>query len=155
MTDAHTDTQHTDSRLREGFDSARETASRVLHDAGEKASGALEVSRDTAKRTVSGLESNPLGILVGGLAVGALAGALIPRSAREKELLAPLGKRIGESASAATAAAKEAGKSEFGELGLTKDAARDQVKSLLEGIVKALTTAGAAGAKAVTQKQTG
>jgi hypothetical protein len=152
MTDADTNTQQTESRLRDGYDSVRETASKVYHDASDKAAEALEASKTTAKRTVGSLESNPLGILVGGLAVGALAGALLPRSAREKELLAPIGKRLGETAIAATAAAKEAGRSELGELGLTKDAARGQVKTMLEGVVKALTTAGAAGAKAATQK---
>ncbi|WP_380781263.1 hypothetical protein [Sphingomonas sp. R86520] len=150
MTDS--DTNHSDSRLRDGYDSVRETASKVYHDASDKAAEALEASKSTAKRTVGSLESNPLGILVGGLAVGALAGALIPRSAREKELLAPIGKRIGETIVAATAAAKDAGRSELGELGLTKDNARDQAKGLLEGIVKAVTTAGTAGAKAVSQK---
>lgn len=150
MTDS--DTNQSDSRLRDGYDSVRETASKVYHDASDKAAEALEASKSTAKRTVGSLESNPLGILVGGLAVGALAGALIPRSAREKELLAPIGKRIGETIVAATAAAKDAGRSELGELGLTKDNARDQAKGLLEGIVKAVTSAGTAGAKAVSQK---
>ncbi len=156
MTDAKTTANEaaheTESRLREGLDTVRETASKVYHDAGDKASEVLEVSREKTKRVVNNLESNPLGILVGGLAVGALAGALIPRSAREKELLAPVGKRLSETLVAATAAAKDAGRSELGELGLTKDNARDQVKGLLEGIVKAVTTAGTAGAKAVSQK---
>jgi hypothetical protein len=156
MTDANTNAPETtngsDSRLREGLDTVRETTSRVLHDASGKASDVLEVSREKTKQVVGDLGTNPLGLLVGGIAVGALAGALIPRSAREKELLAPIGKRLGESAIAATAAAKEAGRSELGELGLTKDAARNQAKGLVEGIVKALTTAGTAGAKAISQK---
>ena len=152
MTDAHSNTEHADSRLREGYDSVRETASKVYHDASDKAAEALDASRETAKRTVKSLESNPLGILVGGLAVGALAGALIPRSVREKQLLAPLGKRLGETLVAATAAAKAAGQSELGQLGLTKDNARDQAKGVIDGLVKAATTAGTAGAKAVSQK---
>ncbi|WP_375392413.1 hypothetical protein [uncultured Sphingomonas sp.] len=117
----------------------------------ERARGAAS---DTARRTVEGIESNPLGILVGGLAVGALAGALIPRSAKEKELLAPVGKRIGESARAAAKAAREAGQSELESRGLTADAGRDQVKTLLGGFAKALSTAGAAGAKAATDTAT-
>jgi hypothetical protein len=146
MTDANTNAPETsngsDSRLREGVDTVRETTSRVLHDASGKASDVLEVSREKTKQVVGDLGTNPLGLLVGGIAVGALAGALIPRSAREKELLAPIGKRLGESAIAATAAAKEAGRSELG----------NQAKGLVEGIVKALTTAGTAGAKAISQK---
>lgn len=152
MTDAKTTIHDTENRVREGLDTVRETASKVYHDAGDKASEVLEVSREKTKRVVNNLESNPLGILVGGLAVGAIAGALIPRSAREKELLAPVGKRLSETVVAATAAAKAAGQSELGELGLTKDNARGQARGLLDGIVKALTTAGTAGAKAFSQK---
>jgi hypothetical protein len=155
MTDAHTKIENAEHRLREGLDTVRDTAAKVYHDAGDKAAEALDASKETARRTVNNLESNPLGILVGGLVVGALAGVLIPRSAREKSLLAPLGKRLGETAIAATAAAKAAGQSELGELGLTKDNARGQAKGLVEGIVKALTTAGTAGAKAVSQKTPG
>jgi hypothetical protein len=152
MTDAKTIIHDTENRVREGLDTVRETASKVYHDAGDKASEVLEVSREKTKRVVNTLESNPLGLLVGGLAVGAIAGALIPRSAREKELLAPVGKRLSETVVAATAAAKAAGQSELGELGLTKDNARGQARGLLDGIVKALSTAGTAGAKAVSQK---
>jgi len=152
MTDAKTTIHDTENRVREGLDTVRETASKVYHDAGDKASEVLEVSREKTKRVVNNLESNPLGILVGGLAVGAIAGALIPRSAREKELLAPVGKCLSETVVAATAAAKAAGQSELGELGLTRDNARGQARGLLDGIVKALTTAGTAGAKAVSQK---
>ena len=152
MTDAKTTLHDTENRLRDGLDTVRETASKVYHDAGDKVSEVLDVSREQTQRVVNTLESNPLGILVGGLAVGVLAGALLPRSAREKELLAPVGKRLSETLVAATAAAKAAGQSELGELGLTKDNARGQAKGLIEGVVKALTTAGTAGAKAVSQK---
>lgn len=107
---------------------------------------------DAGRRTAQAVEANPLGILVGGLAVGALAGALIPRSDKEKELLAPVGKRLGETARAAASAAKEAGKNELQNRGLTADAGRDQVKTLLGNVAKALSTAGAAGAKAATNK---
>jgi len=141
MTDANT-SNDAHSRLREGYDSAR-----------TKASDALHSSRDAAQRTVNSLESNPLGIVVGGLAVGVLAGALLPRSAREKELLAPVGRRIGETARAAVAAAKDAGREELETRGLTKDAARDQARGLLDGVLKAVTNAGAAAAKSTSQKQ--
>ena len=153
MTDAKTtanDAAHeTESRLREGLDTVRETASKVYHDAGDKASEVLEVSREKTKRVVNNLESNPLGILVGGLAVGALAGALLPRSAREKELLAPVGKRLSETLVAATAAAKDAGR-----VG-TRRTRPDQGRCTRPGQGPARgcrqgasTTAGTAGAKA-------
>ena len=89
-----------------------------------------------------------MGALAGGLALGVLVGALVPRSDREKQLLAPVGKKIGVAAVAALAAAKEAGRGELEELGLTKDAARDQAKSLFKGVVKAASNAGTAAAEA-------
>ncbi len=139
--------------IRDGYDAAREKASHVYHAGRDKAADALSVTRDTAQNTVQSLDSNPLGILVGGLAVGVLAGALLPRSVREKQLLAPLGKRIGDTAKAATQAAKDAGKSELDGLGLTPAAARGQAKALFDGVVKALTTAGSAAAKTAAQKK--
>lgn len=113
---------------------------------------ARHVASDATRRTVAGIESNPLGILVGGLAVGVLAGSLIPRSDKEKELLAPVGKRLGEGARAAVQAAKDAGRAELETRGLTADAGRDQVKSLLGGVAKAVSTAGIAAARAAATR---
>jgi hypothetical protein len=115
-------------------------------DAAERAYGRTV---DTASQTI---ESSPLGIVAGGLALGALAGALLPRSDKEKELLAPIGKQLGERVRAATQAARSAGQEEFANLGLTKDGAKDQVKTLFEGVTKALSTAGAAAAKSAANK---
>ena len=114
-----------------------------LHDARETAT-------DAARRAVAGLEANPLGIVAGGLALGVLAGAVLPRSAKEKELLAPLGKQIGSRAREAFDAARSAGMEELSNRGLTKDGVRDQAKGVLDGVTKALSTAGAAAASGAT-----
>lgn len=136
--------QQTD-RLREKLDHGRETASQALHEAKDKAS-------EMAHKTAQTIEANPLGILVGGLAVGVIAGALIPRSAREKELLTPLGKKLGETIRQATQAARETGLRELEDAGLTKDNAKDRARSLLDNVVKAASNAGSAAAKAATSK---
>ncbi|WP_312486969.1 hypothetical protein [Sphingomonas sp.] len=147
-----TETNHTtldgdqqNGRLRETLSHGRESASHAYHDAKDKAA---EVAHKTART----MEANPLGILVGGLAVGAIAGALIPRSTREKELLAPLGKKLGETVRQATQAARETGMRELEEAGLTKHAAKDRAKSLLDDVVKVASNAGSAAAKAATNK---
>jgi len=111
-----------------------------LHDARDAAS-------DVAQRAAKSIDANPLGVLVGGLAVGALAGALIPRSDREKELLAPLGAQLGSRARIAIETAKTAGMDELSNRGLTRDGVRDQARGLLEGVAKALSTAGTAAAQ--------
>lgn len=113
---------------------------------------ALDAASDAARRTAQGLESNPLGLVVGGLAVGVIAGALLPRSAKEKELLAPVGKRLGDTARAAIGTALEQGKSELENRGFTKDAAQEQVKNLLSGVSNAISAAGNVAAKSVTGK---
>lgn len=113
---------------------------------------AKHAATDAARRTADAVESNPLAIVAGGIAIGALAGALIPRSAKEKELLAPLGRTLGERARGAFAAAREAGTGELQNAGLSKDAAKDQIKSLFQGVVKAATTAGSAAAKSAANK---
>lgn len=102
----------------------------------------------TARTTAEAIETNPLSVLVGGLALGALVGAVIPRTARERELLAPLGRRLAAAGTAALAAAREAGQAELESLGLTRDAARDQAKTVLQGALKAAGTAGKAAAQA-------
>jgi len=75
-----------------------------------------------------------------------LAGAVVPRTEQEGKLLGPIGKRINDTASGAAQAARDAGKAELDSLGLNKEAARDQVGKLLDGVAKAISTAGAAAA---------
>jgi ElaB/YqjD/DUF883 family membrane-anchored ribosome-binding protein len=136
----------------EQHDTLRDRATHAYETAVARAGDTVETSRDTARdaahQATDFIEGNPLGAVAGGLALGVLVGALVPRSAREKELLAPVGKKIGVAAVAALAAAKEAGKGELQELGLTKDGARDQAKSLLQGVAKAASHAGTAAAEA-------
>ena len=114
--------------------------------------GTLDQARVTATQT---LETNPLGVLAGGLALGAVVGALVPRSDKERDLLRPVGSRIGATAAAAFAAAKEAGLTELDQRGLTPSAARDQAKSLLDNVVKAASNAATTGVKAAKQEATG
>jgi hypothetical protein len=92
---------------------------------------------DAARRTAQSVESNPLSVLVGGVALGVLIGAILPRLAQEKELLAPVGKRIADTTSAAVQAAREAGKAELDAVLPNKDSARDQVGKILQTVFEA------------------
>ena len=119
---------------------------------GDKATHAYEATRDkafdAARTTAETIETNPLGMLVGGLALGALIAAVLPRSLRERELLAPAGRRLAAALTAAIAAAKEAGRGELEQMNLTPDAAKDQARTLLDNLGKAASSAGSAAAKA-------
>jgi ElaB/YqjD/DUF883 family membrane-anchored ribosome-binding protein len=147
------------SAMHDKYDHARDTAAKALHDAKEKAVDAYVTSkasaRDAAHRASEGIEGNPLAILAGGLAVGALAGALIPRSAKEKELLAPVGRRLSDTARQAVAAAKDAGRQQLEEAGLTRGAAKDRGRAVLDGVVKAVSSAGTAAAQSTKRSDPG
>lgn len=138
-------TQHTNQPNSQGQDASQGGAT-------ERARAAAS---DATRRAAQAAEANPLGVVAGGLALGAIAGALIPRSEKERQLLAPVGRKLGEGARAAIAAAKEAGRSELESRGFTADAGREQAKNLVGGLGKALTTAGAAGVKAARGQQSG
>lgn len=157
--DHATSDRHRPAGFRDNYDHARDAAAKALHDAKDKAADAYATSktsaREAAHRAVDGIEANPLAIVAGGIAIGALAGALLPRSAKEKELLAPLGKRLGDTARQALVAAKDAGRQQLDESGLTRDAAKDRGRELLDGVVKALSSAGTAAAQSAKRTDAG
>jgi hypothetical protein len=136
-TDRNTTDNGTTAKLREGYETAYDRTAEVT-------TKAIDAASDAARRASHSLEANPIGLLVGGIAVGAAIGALLPRSDREKELLAPVGTRLGTAARQAIAAAKDAGKAELEARGLTRDSAQAQAKDLFQGVLKAASTAGAA-----------
>lgn len=153
MTDAQNQSAATDNSATGGqHETLRDRATHAYESAVNRTGEAMEDTRDKARDAAHQaggfIQGSPLGALAGGLAIGALVGALVPRGEREKELLAPVGKRVGTAALAAIAAAKQAGHNELGELGLTKEAAREQAKSLFQGVVKAASHAGTAAAQA-------
>jgi hypothetical protein len=121
----------------------------------QTASGARATASQATARATETIDTNPLAVLAGGLALGAIAGAMIPRTDRERDLLRPAGAKLGATAAAAFAAAKEAGMSEMETRGLTKDSARDQVKTLLQSVGKAATGAATAAVKTAKQEATG
>lgn len=152
MTDTTTTPEDTHAgaaaKLREGYGAAYDRTA-------DAAGKAIDAASDAARRATHSLEANPLGLLAGGIAVGAVVGALIPRSAKEKELLAPVGARLSTAAQQALAAAREAGKAELEARGLTRDSAQAQAKELFQGVLKAATSAGTAAKSAATGADTG
>lgn len=105
---------------------------------------------DRARAAVEGMEANPVGVLVGGLAVGLIAGAFVPRSEREKTALRPVGKRLAEGAVAAIAAAKETGKEQLSASVLSRDAAKESARKVFDSALSAAKQ----GQTAATQGQT-
>jgi hypothetical protein len=103
----------------------------------EKAIEAYDNARESVtnagRKAGDGIDQAPLVALAGGLAIGALLAALLPKTNRESELLGPVGERLTGTARAAADAAKDAGKARLEELGLTRDAGAETLKSILKG----------------------
>lgn len=111
---------------------ARTAASDAYSSAKLRAGDALGTARDTAaearRKTADGIDESPIAALIGGLAIGALAAAFLPRTQKEDELLGDLGGKINEKARNAAQAAKDAGRDKLDELGINKDSALDKAK---------------------------
>src|SRR5918997_4109521 len=101
---------------RQAFESARERTAAAYATARERAGSPYETA---GRKTSQGIDSNPVAAVVGGLAIGAIVAALLPRTSREEELLGGVGRKINDSARQAANAAKEAGRGQLDELGLS------------------------------------
>ncbi len=138
----------------ETFASAKDKASETLATAKEKASEMVGSARVTAtqarQRTADGIDASPVAALIGGLALGALAAAVLPRTRKEDEIFGEIGVRINDTARDAAQAAKEAGRGKLDELGINKDSAMDKAKELAQsvsGVVKESANAAASSVK--------
>jgi hypothetical protein len=125
--------------------SARQRAIEAYDGARDRVAGAGRKAGDT-------LTEAPLIALAGGLAAGALIAALLPKTRTEEKMLRPVGKRLTGTARAAADAAREAGSQRLEELGLTRDAGIDTVKSILKGAGDAAKTSAQAAVGTVRGK---
>jgi ElaB/YqjD/DUF883 family membrane-anchored ribosome-binding protein len=128
-------------------------ADEALGSARERAIAAYDGARDSAaavgRKASDQLGEAPLAVLAGGIAAGAILAALLPTSRRERELLAPVTDNLRDRASAAVAAAKDAGQARLDELGLTRDAGGQAVRSIVDGATDALKVSAKAAATKV------
>ena len=128
-------------------------ATDAIDGAKERAITAYDSARDHAaaagKKAGDQLGEAPLAVIAGGIAAGAILAALLPTSRREKDLLAPVTDNIRDKASAAVEAAKTAGQARLDELGLTRDAGGEAVRSIVDGAAQALKASAKAAATSV------
>lgn len=135
---------------------AREKAAQTLEKGREAAARGVQQSRDLANnvviRTGDGIDKNPLAIVLGGIALGAIVGALLPTTEREKKVMGKTGKKLNKKAKEMAKAAKAAGKQQVDSLGLNGDAVREQFRDLVSKAALAVKAAGEA-AKAEAAKK--
>ncbi len=131
---------------RQAYESARERTAAAYAAARERAGSAYE---NAGRRAGQGIDSNPVAAVFGGLALGAIVAALLPRTRQEDEYLGSAGRRLNDSAREAARAAREAGRGQLDELGLTKDGLRSKLDDFTGRAVDAVkSSAGAAGGAA-------
>ena len=122
-------------RAIEAYDEARDSVA----EAGRKANDAIDEA--------------PLIALAGGLAVGVLLAALLPRTESETRVLRPVGDKLTGTAKAAAAAAKDAGKSRLAELGLTREKGAETLRSIFEDASEAARTSAQAALSAARERE--
>lgn len=142
------------SFARDKASTMKSTTSDTVASAREKASALADSASETAamarQKASDGVDANPVAALIGGLALGALAAAVLPRTRKEDELLGSVGGKINDKARTAAQAAMEAGQSKLDELGISKDSAMDKARELAQsaaGVVRETATAAASGVK--------
>jgi ElaB/YqjD/DUF883 family membrane-anchored ribosome-binding protein len=128
-------------RAAEAYQAARERTSAAYASAG--------------RRTSESIDANPLVAVAGGLALGAILGALLPRTDREEKLLGPAGRRINDTARQAANAARDAGRQQLDELGLSRDGLRSRLDGFTDKAVSAVRTSAGAAAGSVKTKAKG
>lgn len=113
---------------------------------------AIDAYESTRERAREGVDGSPLLALGGGLALGALIAALLPKTRTEDRLLGQVGGRITDTARNAADAAKEAGREKLAELNITREAGKGAMQSLIDGIGEAARTSGKAAVEAARNK---
>ncbi len=125
-------------RVRDAAGSARSAASTAYSSTKERTGAVFSSARERASGTISStrstVESNPVVALAGGLALGAILGAVLPRTQREQELLGDVGSRMTDAAKGVANSAVEAGREQVDEL---KNSALQKVGS---AVVEAVTS---------------
>lgn len=132
-----TDLDRGNPQTRERDDSLGDAARRRAIDAYDSARGRVA---GAGRRANDGIDEAPLIALAGGIAVGALLAAILPRTEAETRALRPMGKKVRNSAKAATRAAKDAGSAKLEELGLTAERGSEAVRSIFQGAADAART---------------
>lgn len=139
-------------RVRERAETTRSRASEAYRSARERTRTAYGTAKEkteaATRRTANGIEANPVAAVIGGLAIGALLAAVLPRTNRENEMLGGVGQRITDTAREAARAAREAGVGKLDELGINRETARQKLNELASGAGEAVrSSAGAAAQK--------
>ncbi len=143
-------------KIRAATDAAARKAADARDTASEKAASAYAYSRDTgtrlSHRLATGIQEHPLSVVVGGIALGLVVGALLPRlrSSSEREGTPPLD-LLRERASGTARDTINAIGDRLDELGINRNGAKE-VLAMVREVAGDVTTHAAKAAHDVLQK---
>jgi ElaB/YqjD/DUF883 family membrane-anchored ribosome-binding protein len=144
------------TKVEDSVSKGRVKASEAARSAKLKAENAAAQTKATAKKaakqTVEGVGKNPMAALAGGLVVGAIVAALLPRTARENKLVGGVGNKVRSTAASAAKTARETAKGQLDTLGVNADAAKGQLRDLVSKISDAASSAGSAAVDTIRKK---
>jgi ElaB/YqjD/DUF883 family membrane-anchored ribosome-binding protein len=109
-----------DNQQASGAASSRNRPAGAFEAARERTASAYEAARrsagDVTRQASAQMATYPVAAVIGGFAVGALLGVLLPRSAREESLLGPAGRRLTGAAREAAQKGLDAGREQIDEI---------------------------------------
>ena len=118
------------SRAADAYGAARERTSAAFSTAKETASRA-------GQRTSHRIETNPVGAIIGGLAVGGILAWVLPKTQRETEALSGVGQKLTDTAKQAAQSAMDAGRQQVNEI---KETAASNIGHAVMEAVSTTTT---------------
>lgn len=131
----------------------QENDSGVRQRAIEAYDGARESVAGAGRKANDAIDEAPLIALAGGLALGAILAAILPRTQGETRALRPVSDKLAETAKSAAEAAKEAGTSRLAELGLTREKGAETLRSIFEGASDAAKVSAQAALSAARERE--
>ncbi len=144
-------------RMSEGKERATELLGQGKELASEKAKVTALVTRDAtrkaAEKSSDTINKNPLTAVLGGLTLGAIIAALLPRTKVEDKMVGSAGKAINDTAKKAVDAAKDAGQEKMAEMGLSSGSLRDQFKDLFGKALEVAKSAAIAAEEAAKENK--
>lgn len=126
------------AKASDAYQAARDRTSNAYGTVKDKTGSAYTTARS---KTSAGIDSNPVAALVGGLAIGGLVAALLPRTEKEKALFGTYGAKINEGARTALSSAKEAGVAKLDELGYNSETAKSKISTLKSDVAEIASAA--------------
>ncbi len=144
------------SKAADAYAKGRSKATEAMESGKAKAESAARATRSgaqsAARKTVESVDRNPVAAVLGGLALGAIAAALLPKTQREDKLVGNVGKKVRKTAADARAVATKTAKEKLDNLGVNGEAAKSQLRDLIGKIGEAAQSAGSAAVDTVRKR---